>query len=504
MNEQLALLPGRLAAHLGLALAALLLGALAGVPLGVLAHRRPRLGGPLLASVRVVQTIPGLALLAAMVPALAALGAPSIGYLPALIGLVLYSLLPILQNTVVGLAGVDPAVIEAAQGVGMTPGEQLRQVELPLALPLIVAGIRTSAVWTVGTATLSTPIGAPSLGDYLFGGLQTRNFAAVLVGCVAAAGAALLLDGLIWGLGLGLQRQRRGLAGAALAALLSLGVFAAIPAAHRALGQRPRVVIGAKTFTEQYVLAHVLAGQIERGAGLPTKTLQSLGSTVVFDALHRGQIDALVDYTGTLWTTALQHQDTPPRAELLERTSRELRERFGIEVVCSLGFENTYALAMRREDAARLGIRRISDLTGPAGRLKMGGDYEIFQRQEWRSLERHYGLAFAEQRSMDPSLMYQAIQAGEVGVISAYSTDGRVASYGLVALEDDRGAIPPYDAVILVSGRLAREQPRAVAALRALAGKIDAPRMQRMNAAVDEGKASPAQVARRFLEEMAR
>jgi osmoprotectant transport system permease protein len=134
----------------------------------------------------------------------------------------------------------------------------------------------------------------------------------------------------------------------------------------------------------------------------------------------------------------------------------------------------------------------------------MGGDYEIFQRQEWRSLERHYGLAFAEQRSMDPSLMYQAIQAGEVGVISAYSTDGRVASYGLVALEDDRGAIPPYDAVILVSGRLAREQPRAVAALRALAGKIDAPRMQRMNAAVDEGKASPAQVARRFLEEMAR
>src|SRR5262245_13640559 len=250
VKEQLALLPGYLAAHLGLTLVALALGVAVSVPLGVLVTRFRRFEAPVLGTASVIQTIPSLALLAFMVPALAAIGARSICYLPALIGLFLYSLLPVLRNTAVGLSSIDPAVLEAARGVGMTPGEQLRRVELPLALPVIVAGIRTAAVWTVGTATLSTPVGAPSLGDYIFSGLQTRNFTSVLVGCVASAALALLLDGLVRGLLVGVTRRSRRIVTLCLGGLGLCAVFAAVPPLRSimAAGRPVPVTIGAKTF----------------------------------------------------------------------------------------------------------------------------------------------------------------------------------------------------------------------------------------------------------------
>lgn len=507
MSEQLAFLPGRLTAHLGLTLVALVLGVAVSVPLGILVTRVRRLETPILGTASVIQTIPSLALLAFMVPALAALGARSIGYVPALIGLFLYSLLPVLRNTVAGLSAIDPAVIEAADGVGMTPGERLQRVELPLALPLIVAGIRTSAVWTVGTATLSTPVGAPSLGDFIFSGLQTRNFASVILGCLASAALALLLDGLVRGLLMGVERRSRRIVGLCLGALALLAAFAAAPVVAGVFtrGTAP-IVIGAKTFTEQYILSRIVAGRITEATQRPTQTLDSLGSTVAFDALSTGQIDVYVDYSGTLWATVLKRSDVQAgsldrrrRAEVLREVEQGLRERYSVLVVARLGFENTYALAMRRAEAERLGIRRISDLVRYAPGLKVGADYELFQRPEWRSIEHAYGLTFAEQRSMDPSLMYEAMKSSAVDVIGAFSTDGRIVSYDLVVLEDDRGAIPPYDAVVLAGSRLGREHPEVIRALRGLEGKIDAAEMRRMNAEVDDGKGLPASVAERFL-----
>ena len=497
MREQLALLPGYLAAHLQLTLLALALGVGLSVPLGVLVSRSRRLEGAVLGVASAIQTIPSLALLAFMVPALAALGLTSIGFLPALLGLFLYSILPILRNTVAGLAAVDPALIEAARGVGMTPREQLRRVELPLAMPFIVAGIRTSAVWTVGTATLSTPVGAPSLGNYIFSGLQTRNYAAVLVGCVAAAALALLLDALVRALEAGVRDRRRALVWVSVGALGLLGAFAA-GAAARDLARRDddRVAIGSKTFTESYILSRIVAGELARATGLPTEAVESLGSTVAFDALKSGQIGAYVDYSGTIWATIMKRTEVPrDRAEVLREVERYLLAEHGIVVAAALGFENAYALAMRREDAVRLGVRTIGELGARARSLAFGGDYEFFQRPEWRAVEQVYGLAPREKRSMDPSLMYEAIRTGQVDVISAFSTDGRIVSYDLQVLEDDRGAIPPYDAIVLASAQLAREQPEAIAALRALAGSIASASMH--------GEA-PSAVAERFLRERSR
>jgi osmoprotectant transport system permease protein len=504
MRELLAQLPGHLAAHLGLSLAALVAGIVVSVPLGILVTRVRRFEVPVVGAASVLQTIPSLALLAFMVPALAALGVRSIGFLPALIGLSLYSILPILRNTVTGLSGVDPAVIEAARGVGMTPRESLFRVELPLAMPVIVAGIRTSAVWTVGTATLSTPVGAPSLGNYIFSGLQTRNYASVLVGCVASAVLALVIDGLVHVISMGIERQNRRLSGLGVAGFLLLGAFAVTPFwQSRAADGHATVTIGAKTFTESYILAHILAGQAEKQTGSPAKVLESLGSTVAFDALASGQIDMYVDYSGTLWSSVLGKGETrTDRKTMLSEVGRMLDEKYGILLVCPFGFENTYALAMRRQDAARLGARRIGDLAPHAKTLRVGGDYEMFQRSEWKSVTSTYGLVFAEQRSMDPSLMYDAVKTGQADLIGAFSTDGRIAAYDLVVLEDDRGALPPYDAVILASARLRREKPAVIEALRALCGHIDAETMRNMNREVDEKKRAPAAVAKEFLQEL--
>jgi osmoprotectant transport system permease protein len=500
VSEQLALLPGYLTAHLQLALFALLLGVLVSVPLGVLVARVGWLEPPVLGAVNVIQTIPSLALLAVMVPLLAALGVQSIGYLPAFIGLTLYSMLPIVRNTATGLASIDPALIEAARGVGMTDTQRLFAVELPLARPIIIAGIRTSAVWTVGIATLSTPVGATSLGNYIFSGLQTRNSSAVLLGCVAAAGLALALDGLIRLLSLGLEHGRRLLLGAAMAPLLLLYLYAAGSSLAGRHSQGNRIVVGAKTFTEQYILSELLAAQLGR-VGLPATVAPSLGSTVAFDALRSGDIDVYGDYSGTIWAT-LMHKATAgtERARVLSEVESWLAREHGIAVACALGFENAYALAMRRTHANQLRVRRIGDLTALAGGLSIGGDYEFFARAEWRALTERYHLAFAKQRSMDSSLMYQAVAQGDVDVISAFSTEGRITALDLVILEDEQAAIPPYDALILVSKRLQKQHPQATVALRALAGRIDEDRMRRMNLEVDAEGKSPSSVAHAFLD----
>ena len=501
MSEQLGLLPEYFTAHLRLTLLALLLGAAFSVPAGVVISRASWLEGPALGLASVIQTIPSLALLAIMVPTLAALDLQSIGFLPAFIGLVLYSVLPILRNTVTGLATVDPALIEAALGVGMTPVQRLRRVELPLALPVIIAGIRTATVWTVGMATLSTPVGAPSLGNYIFSGLQTRNFAAVLVGCVAAAFLSLFLDGLVRTLAAGVQRRSRTLIAVALVILGSLYAYTAASLARELSPRRDdRVVIGAKTFTEQYILGAILAGQIERQTGLRAEIVQSLGSTVAFDALRASQIDVYVDYTGTLWATVMKRDTVGVgRQQVLNGVGRYVQETHGAMLVGALGFENAYAFAMREAEAQRLAISRISDLVPHAARLSLGADYEFLSRAEWKAVRDTYGLQFGMSRSMDPTLMYQAASQGDVDVITAFSTDGRISALGLRVLEDDRSAIPPYDAVILASPRLAREHPPALDALRALAGSIDATSMRRMNLAVDEGGRLPSDVAAEFL-----
>lgn len=509
MVEQLLLLPGLLTAHLQLALVALLLGAAISIPLGIGVMRSKNLRTAALTTASIIQTIPSLALLAMMVPLLAMLShvterflgfaISSIGYTPALIALLLYSILPILRNTVTGLAGVDPTLTEAALGVGMTLRQRLWRVELPLALPTIVAGVRTATIWVVGMTVLSTPVGAPSLGNYIFTGLQTRNFAAVTVGCFSAAALALVLDALVRSCEVGLLGPSRKRLWVALGCLGALyGYVAVVSCAHLATGKR-EIRIGAKDFTEQYILTEIIAIALRESTHEPVRIMSSLGSNVAFDALASGAIDSYVEYSGTVWTT-LMKRDTEhlQRDAVLRAAEAFVQDKGRAQSVATLGFENTYTLAMRRADAQARGIVTIADLVRDAPSLRAAGDYEFFGRSEWRGLQATYGLRFAQQRVMDPALMYGAIADGSVDVLTAYTTDGRLDALGLLILEDTAHVIPPYDAMLLVGERLSHNAA-AVAALRALHGKISLRAMQRMNFAVDQEHQSPRRVAQDFF-----
>jgi osmoprotectant transport system permease protein len=491
LAAQLALLPANLGGHVLLSLAALSTAAAVSLPLGMYAVRSPRLRGAALGVASVAQTIPGLALLALMVPALAWLlprddARHAIGFLPAWLALSLYGVLPILRNTVTGIAGVDPDVVEAARGVGMTEGQMLRRVQLPLAAPVIVAGIRTATVWIVGTATLATPVGATSIGNYIFTGLQTQNHVAVVFGCVLAAALAIVLDLGIRSLEVALaegQRRRGWLTAAGLALLLGAALAAPVRAWFERSDADTALVVGAKPFTEQLILADALAQQL-RAAGFAVEKRDSLGSTVLYDGLAAGSIDVYVDYTGTLWATILKREDAPGPAAVLDGVTQQLPARDGIVVAGALGFENTYALALRREHAKELGVSRVGDLAGPAPGLSVGGDYELFDRPEWKRLREAYGLAFREERRMDPTLLYEAARSKAVDLVTAYSTDGRIPAFDLVVLEDEKHAFPPYDAVVLLSARAAA-RPGVLEAIRPLLGKIDADAMREANRRVD-------------------
>jgi len=512
-SRELAELPTLLSAHVRISALGAGLAVLIGVPMAVLVARRPRWRAALLGVVGVVQTIPGLALLALMVPLLGAFG-----FWPALVALVLYALLPIVRNTVTGIGGVDAAVLEAADAMGMTPRQRLLGVELPLALPTIVAGIRTAVVWTVGMATLGTPVGQPSLGSYIFGGLQTRNAAAVLVGCVAAALLAIVLDALLAWLDASLERRQRGGVGLALGGLLvvlggawlaprlsaravpsastpsastpTVATFSARPAPQAAFGT---VHIGAKTFTEQYILASAIGARLVR-EGLRVERHESLGSTVAFDALRNGDIDVYVEYTGTIWSSYMRRGTPEPSWRTLALVGAWLAEKHGVRMLGPLGFENAYCLAMRRDRAQALGVHDLADLAPHAAELALGTDYELRQRPEWARLVETYGLSFARTVSYDPTFMYAAVAQGDVDVISAFSSDGRIDSLGLIALGDPRQAFPPYDAVLLLSPRAAESEP-IVRALSPLLGSISVERMRRANQLVDGGGQPPEQAA---------
>ena len=508
MNERLAaawrLLPGYLAQHVLLSASALLLGLAVSLPLAIAASRHARLRWGLLLIAGGVQTIPSLALLALFYPLLLAfsaltrsalgVGFSALGFLPSLLALSLYSMLPILRNTVAGLLGVDPAVVEAAKGVGMTDRQRLIQVELPLAAPVIMAGVRTATVWTIGTATLATPVGQTSLGDYIFSGLQTEDWVLVLFGCAAAAGLALIVDQLLGLIEAGAARRDRGRALAGLGGLIAGAARALAPLAG-AGGAGDRVVIGAKNFSEQYILAELMAGRL-RAAGYEVAVRSDLGSSIAYRALAAGEIDAYVDYSGTLWTNGLKRVDIPPRQILLAQLTRALAQRDGVRVLGALGFENAYALAMRRDRARVLGVQTIDDLARHAPTLTLGSDLEFLSRPEWMALKTAYGLSFKAERRYQPTFMYKAVTGGEADVISAFSSDGRIAADDLVVLSDPRQAIPPYDAVILVSPRRAGDA-RFVRALSPLVGAVPVEAMRKANFSVDRDtdKASPAKAA---------
>ncbi|MEP0189600.1 MAG: ABC transporter permease/substrate-binding protein [Erythrobacter sp.] len=495
----------KLAAHIVLSASAIGLGIFVALPLAVWASRSPIVARVALGFASLVQTIPALALLALFFPILLSLRAvfgedlPTLGFLPALLALALYALLPILRNAVTAQANLDPGVLEAADGVGMTSWQKLRLVEAPLSAPFVMAGIRTASVWTIGAATLATTIGQPSLGDPIFAGLQTQNWALVVAGCIASAGLALVVDMLLGLIERGLANRKRWQYGGGMLAV-ALGIVAAL--AYQSGGDdEDTIVIASKQFSEQYILAQLIGARLE-AAGYNVAYRDGLGSAVVHSAVASGSVDISVDYTGTIWTNEMKRTDSASRDEMYEAIVKWDREQNGIVVLGRLGFENAYAFAMRADRAQELGVASLEDLIAVAPQLTIGGDPEFFERPEWIAVRDAYGLRVGETRNFSPTFMYNALKSGEADVISAYTSDGRIAADRLVVLEDPREALPSYDAMLMLSPRIAGDEELA-AVLAPLIDSISVEAMREANYAVDredDGKMSPRDAARELAE----
>lgn len=478
---------------------------LLGMPLGIYIAKKRWLRSFVFGLAKIVQTVPSLAMLAFL---LAVTG--KIGVLPAIIALTLYAFLPIIQNTVTALESVSPDIIEASVGMGMTPVQEMKMVRLPLALPVIMAGIKTSAVICVGIATLSAFIGAGGLGEFINRGLSLSDTRLILLGAFPSALLAIYVSLAIasveWGLN---ERKRRkvrlfsGRAGLSLTFVPLMILF--LIGGFRLSGAGPEVKvirIGSKNFTEQFILAEMMAQMIEHKTPFDVERKFNLGGTMLcHGALVAGEIDLYAEYTGTALTAVLTVQErlTDPE-RVYELVSREYDRLFGLRWLDPFGFNNTYALAVRRQDAERYGWEAISDLRERAPSLTAGITSEFYERPDgYPGFRIAYGIEFGEVKSLDPALMYEAAREGQVEVISAFSTDSRIQGYGLVVLKDDRAFFPPYYAAAVVREEILSSSPRVKEALAPLSGLIDEKTMQRLNFEVDLKRRPVKKVVKEFL-----
>jgi osmoprotectant transport system permease protein len=473
-----------------------------GIPVGILLTRRPALAKPVLAAANVLQTIPSLALFGFLIPLL---GSHGIGRLPAIIALFLYSLLPIIRNTFTGINNVDSSIREAARGMGMTDYQVLTQVELPLALSVIIAGVRVATVIAVGTATIAAAIGAGGLGMYIFRGLRMSDNTLILAGAIPSAIMALGAD---FTLGLiekfftpGGRRAISRIGVIITTAILLATAMAALFSLRGAALSPKRVAVGSKDFTEQVILGEIIAQVIESRAGISVERKFELGGDLCHRALIAGDIDAYVEYTGTALTQILKHQPLTDPRQVYNLVKQEYASRWGIEWLDPLGFNNTFAILVRAEDARRLNLTTISGAARYAPQWRAGFGQDFMSREDgYQGFARTYGLRFREPpREMDLALTYRALAAGQVDLIAGNSTDGLIDKLGLIQLEDDRHYFPPYEAAPLVRKEILNRYPQIGDAIKTLAGKITDAEMRRLNYAVDGEHRAVKDVVGEFL-----
>jgi osmoprotectant transport system permease protein len=426
-----------------------------------------------------------------------------VGARAALAVLVLYGLLPIVRSTIVGITGIDPSIRLAGVAMGMTPRQLLRQIELPLALPSIVAGIRVAAVVGVGSATIAAAIGAGGLGQYIYRGLSMVDSTVILAGAIPAAMLALIVDGSLLWLERRLSSRRRARSRrAAIAVAGLLAIIALVGSAVRATRGQGAIVVGSKNFTEQLILGEIVAQTIERETGLPVQRRLNLGGTLICDrALMTGDIDVYVEYTGTA-LTAIFHQPAAKDPNTVFETVRGLYANNGRTLLAPLGYDNTFAILVRGSDARARGLRTIEDAAKVAPEWRAGFGYEFLERPDgYAGLAGTYGLMFrSPPQVMDLTLSYRALASGQVDLIAGDATAGLIKGLDLFQLEDNRRYFPPYDAVPVARASTLLRYPEVRKALETLAGKISADDMREMNYAADARKENPADIARRFVE----
>lgn len=502
--------------HIVIVLLATGLAVAVGLPLGILLTRVKRLQSPVLGFANVMQTVPSLALFGLLIP-IPFIG--GIGARTAVVALALYALLPVIRNTVTGIIGIDRRLIESADAMGMTGWQRLRLVELPLAMPVIITGIRVAVVISVGVATVAAAIGAGGLGTYIFRGLRQNDNNLLIAGALASALLALLCDYALgqiersYAIGEREKRFRRRIVGFGIAgsliAVIGFGIISsfrpeisngnefAMGRTAELPGSGQRIVVGSKDFTESVILAEIVSQMLEKD-GFEVVRQFELGGNLAHDGLIAKQIDVYPEYTGTAYTAILKKKPITEPQAVYDGTKAEYESRFGLTLSAPLGFANDFAILVRGDVARSQGLKTISDVVPISGSWQAGFGQDFMSRADgYPGFTKAYEFDFAKQpREMDLALTYRALASGELDIIAGNSTDGLIAALDLFQLEDDRRYFPPYQAVFIARGDIADAIKPTFARL---ANAISTDEMRRMNYAVDGEKRTPKEVAAEWI-----
>ncbi len=480
----------------------MLFAIIVGLPLGILISRIRSLKAPVLGVANTLQTIPSLALLTFFLPLL------GIGAKPAILALTLYALLPVVRNTYTGIKGVPAETIEAAKGLGFTGAQRLCMVELPLALPTIISGVRIATAISVGIATLAAFIGAGGLGDFINQGLALNNTRLVMLGAIPAAAMALILDYIIGHIehSLSTLKAHRGKQKKHKIFIIIVSAFVVILIGSFIYewqqSRKNTVVIASKKFTEQFILSEIITQLLQAKTNLHIIKKFNLGTTaIVTQAMTKGEVDIYPEYTGTAYLIILNKKySAAPADQVYDIVKQAYQQKYHIIWLQPFGFNNTQALAVRQAFAKQYNTYTISSLVPIQNQLIIGAAPEFIGRPDGLpGLIRVYGLHFKAIKEMDLGLMYKAIADKQINVASVYTTDGRIPVYHLVVLQDDKHLFPPYYAAPLVREQTLKAHPEIGKVLAELAGKISAKEMRNMNYQVDEHKLLPTAVAHQFL-----
>lgn len=486
------------------------LAILIGVPLGILISYASRVSKPILAAANVIQAIPSMALLGFMIPLV------GIGTLPAIVAVVLYSLLPIIKNTYTGIENINPQTVEAAKGIGLTPFQVLTRVQIPLALPVIMAGVRIASVTAVGLMTMASFIGAGGLGYLVFSGIRTVNNNQILAGAIPACILALTVDFLI-GLveklvtpislqkgDVATKKKKRWIHKTVLGGTAFLLVVVILFTSLGGRVQNSRSIsIGSKDFTEQEVLGNMVADLIEAKTDITVNRKLNLGGTqVCFGALQTGDIDMYIEYSGTAYSDVLKHPPISDMEEVYQTAKKEYKEQYDLEVLKQMNFNNTYVLAVSQNTAKQYGLETISDLAGVGNELTAGITFEFSNREDGiKGLQEAYGFQIGNSMTIDGAPRYTALVNQEVDVVDAFATDGLLKKFNLKTLTDDKQFFPPYYAIPVIRSETLKEYPELKPVIEELGEVLTDEVMAELNYKVDELQQSPAQVAEDFLKE---
>ena len=477
--------------HLQLSLLTLLLAIFLAVPLAIYLSTRKRASNWVLQLAGIFQTIPSMALLGLFIPIM------GIGTLPALTALVIYAIFPILQNTITGLQGIDPSLEEAGVAFGMTKWERLKKFEIPLAMPVIMSGIRTAAVMIIGTATLAALIGAGGLGSFILLGIDRNNASLILIGALSSAFLAIAFNLLLkW-----MEKAKLRTIFVAFAVMI-LGFGVSYTPSLLSKPKKENLVIAGKLGPEPEILANMYKILIEENTDMTVNVKPNFGKTTfLYEALKKGDIAIYPEFTGTVTESLLKPAPQVSHdPETVYQAARDgIKKQDDLAFLKPMAYQNTYAVAVPKKIAQEYGLKTISDLKKVEGELKAGFTLEFNDREDGnKGLKKVYGLNL-QVSTMEPALRYQAIQSGDIQITDAYSTDAELARYDLVVLEDDKQLFPPYQGAPLMKEALLKKHPELEGILNQLAGKITADQMSQLNYQVGvEGK-SANQVAREFL-----